>query len=451
MKLHVLLITAVCALGVAPSVASAQTYAPTSTESPWLKDRRYTEGAGYRVGDLELHPGLAGEFGYDSNYLLRAPNENPAGALHLKITPSLSLSTISSQRKEAGGPPPDYTFRGGLNATYHEFIPVSGNDQSKTDLRNARNVSGALDLALGIMPGHTWGGNINGSLTRLVLPSEQGNTGNYNRVLPGAGAEIVYQPGGGLLDWRLGYTFLGALFEDQTQFTNYNNEVFTRGRWRFLPRTALTYDGRFGFITYSDQTVKTNSHPVRARIGINGLVTQSFGVLAMVGWGSSFYTPTGVGQGNFDSVIGQLELKYYLTPNPSTNPGAATLSLSSVAVGFTRDFADSYIGTYYERDRGYLNLSYFFSGQFLLVLEGGAAAIRYPSIIKPVVHGGWNDTRIDGSLFGEYRVKDSIGINLTFRYDQNISSQVLTAPGGAGGDNLAYSRFQALLGLRWFM
>jgi len=32
----------------------------------WLKDRRYNEGSGVRAGDFELHPGIAGEVGYDS-------------------------------------------------------------------------------------------------------------------------------------------------------------------------------------------------------------------------------------------------------------------------------------------------------------------------------------------------------------------------------------------------
>ena len=36
-------------------------------EQVWLKDRRYGEGIGIRAGDFELHPGIGGEFGYDSN------------------------------------------------------------------------------------------------------------------------------------------------------------------------------------------------------------------------------------------------------------------------------------------------------------------------------------------------------------------------------------------------
>ena len=51
--------------------------------------------------------------------------------------------------------------------------------------------------------------------------------------------------------------------------------------WRFLPRSALTFDGRFGIINYPDPLNKTNSHPMRARVGFNGLITNSFALLVM--------------------------------------------------------------------------------------------------------------------------------------------------------------------------
>src|SRR5215472_12256801 len=104
------------ALGVpllAPSSAHAQ---------EWLKDRRYQEGPGYRTGDLEIHPGLGGEVGYDSNWFLRTdknpringcPGECPQGTPVMRITPSLALSTLSPQRKEGdvNYTPPAINFR----------------------------------------------------------------------------------------------------------------------------------------------------------------------------------------------------------------------------------------------------------------------------------------------------------------------------------------------------
>src|SRR5882672_2323852 len=100
-------IAAVIALTAISAVAEAQ-------DQPWLRDRKYTEGIGYRVGDFELHPGVAAEFGYDSNYLPRASEEQPVGVLRLRLTPSFSLSTLGKQRMEqAPGPLPSVEFRAG--------------------------------------------------------------------------------------------------------------------------------------------------------------------------------------------------------------------------------------------------------------------------------------------------------------------------------------------------
>src|SRR6266542_3469436 len=122
---------AVLALGFGySSVASAQ------DQPMWLKDRRYGEGIGIRTGDLELHPGLAGEFGYDSNYFLRSDKDvfKPVDTLRLRITPSFSLATISPQRREAEGgtpEPPKVTFRAGVAASYNEFIATKSQNSEE--------------------------------------------------------------------------------------------------------------------------------------------------------------------------------------------------------------------------------------------------------------------------------------------------------------------------------
>jgi hypothetical protein len=440
-----------------PAVAAAQ-------DQAWLKDRRYTEGIGYRVGDFELHPGASAEFGYDSNYFHRGPNDNldangekgPVGALRLRITPSFSLSTLSTQRLEgaANGTRPDFEFRASVAATYNEFFPVSGPKTGQDAMARNRNVGGNLDLQLNILPGRPWSGTITAGVARSLTPSNEGlSSQSFNRILPHASAELAWTPGRGLFDWRIGYGFSGTFFESGSfaQLTNIQNQIETRGRWRFLPRTALLYDARLGFVSYTAPAVdgKTSSHPLRAQIGVNGLITSSFSALAMVGWGTSFYSAPAKGpEENFNSVIGQLELKWFITPNPSTDPGAATPSLSSLAVGFSRDFFDSFIGTYFERDRGYANFSYFFNGRFLVVVDGGVGPIVYPPNLSLNLPAS-TDVRVDASLFGEYRFKDSFGINATVRYGQNISGTTIVTAGVS--DQLAWSQVEAYLGFRWFM
>jgi hypothetical protein len=465
MKIRDTIAAAAVTLTLSPALALAQ-------DQPWLKDRRYTEGIGIRTGDLELHPGVAAEFGYDSNFFRRDEDDDaglndvgPVGSLRLRITPSFSLSTLSHQRQEVtpDAPPPDVEFRAGIAATYDEFFPVSGSEVGKDRLSEQRNIGGLLDARLTILPRRPWSGILDASLGRTIASSDLGiSNQSFRRIHADAGAELVWTPGGGLLDWRLGYRFLGTFFEvdEFNGLTNLQHTIRTRGRWRFLPRTALIYDASLGFVDYPNAGAQLSSHPLRAQLGINGLVTPSFGLLAMAGWGASFYTSDSQAEvHDFDSVIGQLELKWFLTPNPSTDPEAATLALSSLSAGFTRDFHDSFLGSYFERDRGYLKLTYFFGGRFLLIADGGVAAHVYPEIPSNSSTVGppepWTDVRVDASLFGEYRIGDSLGINSTLRYGNNISSTALATPSESGGrpiqNHLGWQQFEAYLGVRWFM
>src|SRR5271165_5154914 len=114
----------------------------------------------------------------------------------------------------------------------------------------------------------------------------------FNRDDVGVGGELVVQPGGGTLDWRFGYQFHDVIFEQPAAqaYDNTLHQAFSRGRWRFRPRTALVYDASLGFNQYAHAGEAlavglVNSTPVRARLGLNGLVTDRFAALAMVGWG----------------------------------------------------------------------------------------------------------------------------------------------------------------------
>jgi hypothetical protein len=440
-----------------------QAAAAVAQEQPWLADRRYREGAGYRTGNLELHPGIAGEFGYDSNMFLRAKSEDPIDVMRLRITPSLSLSTLGQQRRvgDATQKPPSVDFRADLAGVYNEYIATdSANRDTTSDFRNVGALAGA---DLHILPQRPWGARLFGNLTRTIQPSNLSDTSAaYNRIHAGAGGELIWAPGGGLFDWRAGYEWGGEFFEE-SRFDSLNNQthtVNTRGRWRFLPRTALMFDASQGFVRYSDAGASAyllDSDPLRARIGVNGLVSNHLALLALAGWGASFYKAGSVPTENYDGPIGQLQLTFYPTPAPglSDSPREASLTLSTIALGYTRDFQNSYLGGFYSRDRGYLNVSYFFAGRVLLGLEGGISRVHFPTLYYPtgnVRNGEFDETRYDGSLFAEYRVLESVGINATLAYEKNDSILLpANEADPAAADNLSYDRFQGYVGLRWFM
>jgi hypothetical protein len=477
------------ALLVSREAFAQANYVAQGDTPQWLKDRKYNEGIGIRSGDLEIHPGVAGEVGYDSNWFLRSdsnggfvnsgPNSPPIPALEFRITPSLYLSTLGPQRREGDvvAEPPSVRFRTGVNATYREFIGLSSSPVASApsnDISRQRNVSGAADARLEIAPERPFGAALFANYGRTIQPNASTGDPNlsFNRDDVSAGGEFVTQPGSGTLDWHFGAQFHDTIFEDSagSAYDNTTSEAYTRGRWKFRPRTALVYDATFRFINYANAGSAftqglVSSTPVRARFGINGLVTDRFAFLGIVGWGASFYDTKLATQPQYDSVIGQAELKWYLSANPGIQaPSEVGLALSSIAVGYTRDFQNSYLGNYYGSDRGYLRFNYFFAGRALVTLEGGAGAIEYPNMYWPggaERHPSFTDLRVDATLFGEYRLSDSFGINTTVRYTANFSNAQVQdvdpaggapVPAGNGGYyDMAWNRVEAFLGVRYFL
>ena len=454
--------------------------ARTANAQEWLKDRRFSEGPGYRAGDLELHPGLGGEVGYDSNWFYRSDKTGPnivngapavpvADGGVLRITPSLSVTTLGPQRNAlAGGAPPSVSFRGGIAATYREFI-------GSQELRDQRNLAGHADARFDFLPGRPWGAALFGLYDRTIQPTVLGNPDlSFNRDTLSVGGELIAIPNSGTLDWRVGYQLQGALFESTngTPFNNVTHVVSTKGRWKFRPRTAFLYDATLGFLGYTQANRAVNSlhdsTPTRARLGMSGLITPRLAFLGMAGWGASFYRPGGDARvSQYDSIIGQAELKFFPTANATGGDVSdASLTLSSIALGYTRDYQNSYFSDFYGSDRGYAKVAYFFAGRALISLEGGVGAVEYPDVyINPggatppgspngLVHAKFTDVRVDGTLFAEYRFLDSLGLNATFNYMQNISSTQLPVQISAtqtGVYDMSWKRFQAGLGVRWFL
>jgi hypothetical protein len=438
---------------------------------PWVSDRGYSEGIGYRTGDLELHPGVAGEIGFDSNYFQRSGDSNSpvdspiSSALRFRLTPSLTLSTLSPQRRigdAAGTVPPTFGFRAGVFASYNELVGLSGDD----DFSKQRNVDGGATVLFDLLPQRPIGVDVTGSFTRTVTPSnDPGATSAWNRDAVGAGAGVTWRPGGGLFDWRLGYGLLYNYFE-KSAYQNLNNlshTIDSRGRWKFLPRTAAVFDAKSSWLSYtgSAQPTRNDGQTVQARLGLNGLVTNHFSLLAMVGWGATYYKSTATQvYSNFDSIVGQAEIKWYILPQPKLQPGTATVGLSSIALGYLRDFANSYLADYYQRDRVYANLSYFVGGRYLIDVQGGYTHVGHPAadrIDRGIIahHGALTENRVDVQLFTEYRTSDSFGLNATLRFDGSLTDAVLRNPAigdvPSYNDNLAFSRFTGWLGARWFL
>ncbi|MEO7037263.1 MAG: hypothetical protein ABI548_25130 [Polyangiaceae bacterium] len=456
-----LTIAAIALLGAVSLEAHAQ--------QPWLADRQYGEGIGVRVGNLEFHPGIAGEVGYDSNYYLRAPSEDPIAVYRFRVTPSASLSTLGPQRRNAGAAPPTLIFRTDFYAALNAIVAADSKHSSEVSNQGV-NADFGYNLSLNLFPAARFGEDAYFNFVRVVQPSNATDAADaFNRDTMRYGGGVTWRPGGGLFDWRLGYEGTYNYFEKDafSELNNYTNAATMRGRWRFLPRTAVLYDGSYTWVTYphTESTsvgTQNDGQIMRSRIGLNGLITNRFAALAMVGWAGTFYdakakaTPQ-----EFDSLTAQAELKWFISaPQETLNAASAPAGLSTAAIGYLRDVNNSYLGNFYRTDRGYANVSYLLGGVFIASLTAGLSNLAFPTSYFP---GGkpqqpaFSEQRFDASLFTEYRLSNSFGLNTTVNYVQNITDvKVHSDPTNlngpnAPGDALAYSQWQVFLGARYFL
>ncbi|HYQ25838.1 MAG TPA: hypothetical protein VER04_01425, partial [Polyangiaceae bacterium] len=391
---------------------------------------------------------------------LRAPEEGVLSAYRLRITPSITLATLGQQRTQGGPQPSKVTFRGGAYLAYNELIATDS--KYKSEFADQRHLDVGADLALNILPVGRVGADTYLNFVRQGQPSNNTDAQNaFDRDSFRAGAGATWRPGGGLFDWRLGYEFLYNYFEKDAYgyLNNYQHQVNMRGRWRFLPRTALLYDGNYTWVIYPNPSSQNDGTIARSRIGMNGLITNQLSLLAMIGWAGTFYNQnTNPTPQQFDSITAQAELKWFISGGADTmNAGSAPVGLSYASIGYTRDVSNSYLGNFYQKDRGYVGLSYMLGGSFLTSVTAGFANLAFPESYFPSgarQKEAFSEQRVDASVFGEYRLSNTFGLNATFNFDQNFTGESIPTnenDPGLNPDYLAYQRWQIFLGARWFL
>lgn len=443
----------------------------TNGMSNWISDKRIRDGQGIRVGEFELHPGIGAQIGVDTNYFMRTDkagfiNSDPKIAPVMRITPSFFMMTSPPEGKPGGNAEmPKVGVQLGAALAYNEMFGVLTPEQRNL----GANVFGRVDF----LPTRPFSVGILALYNRTINPNPTGSPDNrFDRNDVGGGIDFTVQPGGGTLDWRLGYQVRAAIFDQSANvpFNNLQHEIFTKGRWKFRPRTAFVYDATFRFLTYTGVSAALNSlydaTPVRARLGITGLVSNRFGILALVGWGSSFFNTNGLPQmaanvppPQYNSLIAQAEAKFYIGANPEAGEVATSAAVSTFAIGYIRDFAGSFLSNYYGWDKGYARFQWFLGGgKFLVSVEGGAGAAQYGPVyaMNTQLLPGFTTVKPDAMLFTEYRILPTFGINLTGRFTGEYPVGGYPAggipQGGMMGGNydLRYTRFEAFAGARLF-
>lgn len=433
-------LVAALAVTLAPVRASAQA---------WVSNPDFSEGIGIRTGNLEWHPSLGAEFGYDSNLFRESAAEGPVDVFKLRVTPSFTVGTLGAARRNALTAP-NLVFTAGAHATYFEFLAA---DSENSAVAKRRSLGLGASARASIFPRRKFGLELLADYSRIIETEGRSDDlagEGFNRDSVRGGGFVAWRPGGGLFEWKAGYTATFHYFENSVyqQLNNLHHEVSTRGRWRFLPRSALLFDTSYTFVRYTDgQTQQTDGDILRSKLGFHGLVTYHLALLGMVGWATSFYEGRGssVSPRQFDSVVANAEARWFIQARPNLEEATIATGLSSVALGYTRSFSNSYFGSFYQRDRGYMQFSMFVLGAVAGGVEFGVSRIAYPDVVRgTVAQPSFSQLRLDAQVFGEYRFTETLAANATALYDQVNSDPVV-------GEDLDYKRWQAYLGVRWFM
>jgi hypothetical protein len=482
--------TSLASLGVAVTLVTGNAWAQSEGQ-PWLGDRRFGGGIGIRTGNFELHPGVAGEVGFDSNFfqsagLLTAPGEvvvidpqyrpvSPdggtfgatgtftepkVGTFRLRLTPSITLNTLGAQRTEGDrvdAARPKVNLQATASFSYNELIAT---DASYSDaVSQNRYISGDLAVAADILPDRPWGVNLRAGYNRSVQPvNDPAAPPGFERSTFRAGGAVEWRPGGGLLEWSLGYDLTYTLFEDAvfSEFSSVSNDLVLKGRWLFLPRTALLYTGDFGALYYPDGgEIKSPGSPLSSLVGLNGLITNHFGATAMVGWKTIFFAR----DDEFDGLVGSLDLTWYPLARPDLAPESAGVGLSSISVGYRRNAQPSYVGNYVQNDSALFRASYFVGGAVLLSIDGSFDHLNRPeSYFSDGTRqsAAFSENRVSATVFAEYRTSDSFAVNSTVRYTGALTDHSIAVENDPSNprlpyDNFGFSRFEAWLGVRWFL
>jgi Putative beta-barrel porin 2 len=408
-----------------------------SATAQWLPDRAYTEGPGIRVGDLELHPGVAVRAGYDTNIFRQRTNLVGSGIL--AVTPHLNIKTLGGQRLlegETGAAAqktpimPKVAFNAGLAGTFFYYFEDSAPANMEFD----------TDAVLSILPERPIGFDVSANYVRTTRPfTRYGGSSDRNyyaedRITPGL--TLRGQSRSGVLKGAITYRPLIDLFENDAfnYLNSLNHEVSGRTAWKFLPYTALLYDAgvtmrRYFDLTNPNSTVRlSDSNAFQNRLGINGNVTPFLALRALVGYAMGTYTDPVLNE--YEDVVGEAAISY-------------KVGAHGVEVGYLRSVQASSIGGWMQEDRGFLEASTLLARVFAITLRGGAGRAHYGRALDAngdplgIDHNTGNptdkrdDTRVDAGLHLEYRATNWFAItgDLSALVTLTDFDYPMTAPG----------------------
>ena len=182
-------------------------------------------------------------------------------------------------------------------------------------------------------------------------------------------------------------------------------------RWRFLPKNFLTLNLSYTSNDYNDfeqdpelmnpELTSRDSAPLRAQLGISGLITPRFSLFLRGGYANT-YNKNG---NSFEGFIGLFQASYNFAP------------LIDVSIGYQRDGQDSGFSNFYTLDRYFAKSTFKLSSR--VQLTGNVSYDIYTYDASNAI----DDTaRVDPVLRSQIALKTQLPSHLSVQVAYSIES-----------------------------
>ncbi len=252
---------------------------------------------GIKIGDGRLHPYFDLEGRYDSAVGSFGTSATPQGDIAVRFRPGLRFELLGSDNTVNFNGNAEYVLQTGA---FSSGTREASRFQTDVGLDAAFNKTGAIEFQIGDQ----------------LVRSDRNNTplftigvlSLYNNLR----ISVPIHPGGGALEvspkaaWAVEFfepmiarstsTFTGCPLDNpacqpnKVIEANYSNLNLGLGaRWRFLPKTAVVFDGGVDYRTYFYPGVSTRTATLmKLQVGLAGLISSKISVLALAGYGHDF-------------------------------------------------------------------------------------------------------------------------------------------------------------------
>jgi hypothetical protein len=385
-----------------------------------------TATTGLPIGEgTYIHAGVGAEVGYDTNVFYQSSSDqtSPLSSGILRVLPFIE---INNRTGTGTGDAPGIVFDLSASLQYRRYL----SDDSRIDASSVRDtfaptISGIVDIS----PGQQFAFTLSDTFNRTEEPPYVPTSGPILRDANQGFAQVRWSPGGGRIQGLVRYTNRLDWFEQSTgsdySFANsIGHEGLLDASWRWFPKTALFVAVQQGYIHYlnSGQSTATSgpkydSYPLRASVGLRGLITQKLSLRLGLGYTNAFYSG-GPNTSGFGFLVAQVDATYQPT------------LMTTLSVGYEHDFQNSIIGNFYNVDAFRASLRQTIIGRIVASVAGRYELRRFSNSpgTTPAARVD-NATQVSAGIDYSLKTWAYIGAAYTLALN-NSNAQYTSATGG---------------------